>query len=123
MVRELEVPIVTAGGATLMAEDDFHQIPMHAAVVRAQPLHELGDVQDGRAPACEAIDGKARAGVQLLAKGSCADELSHRNLRDSIFDSRSDGRSGSDCSISGGTVAYGRVSFLRAVVPSVPEGA
>ncbi|MDX8492508.1 hypothetical protein RFN29_13055 [Mesorhizobium sp. VK22B] len=44
MVRELEITVVSAGGAALMTVDDFEKIPVQARLVRPEPLHQLAYV-------------------------------------------------------------------------------
>ena len=56
MVRELQIPIIAAGGAALVAIDDFQQIPMQAGLIRAESLHQIRDIEDGSTPACEAVN-------------------------------------------------------------------
>ncbi|RWD74710.1 hypothetical protein [Mesorhizobium sp.] len=58
MVRELQVPIVSAGGAALVAVDDFQQIPVQTGLVRAEPPGQRGDVKNRAALAAEAVDDK-----------------------------------------------------------------
>ena len=55
MIGKLQVPIVSAGGAALVAIDDL-QIPMQTALIRPEPLHKLSDIKDRLAPASEAVD-------------------------------------------------------------------
>jgi hypothetical protein len=56
MVCELQVPIVSAGAAALVAIDDFQQIPVQAGLIRAEPFDELGDVKNRAALAAQAVD-------------------------------------------------------------------
>jgi len=67
MVGELQVPIVTAGGAALAAIDDLQQIPMKAGLVRPEPLHQIRDIEDGSTLARETVNRKPRAGRKLAA--------------------------------------------------------
>ncbi|CDX30750.1 hypothetical protein MPLA_140309 [Mesorhizobium sp. ORS 3359] len=65
MVRELQVPIVSAGGAELVAVDDFQQIPVQTGLVRAEPPGQRGDVKNRAALAAEAVDRKAVQAASL----------------------------------------------------------
>ncbi|WP_189401960.1 MULTISPECIES: hypothetical protein [unclassified Mesorhizobium] len=56
MVGELEISIVTAGGAAFAAIDDLQQIPMKARLIPPEPLGQLGDIEDGATLAAEAVD-------------------------------------------------------------------
>lgn len=66
MVCKLEVPIVAAGGAAFLAEHDLDQTPVHARMIRPEPLHHLGDVEHGLAVA------KLRARPAVKAFGKCS---------------------------------------------------
>jgi hypothetical protein len=68
MVGELEVPIVAAGAAALMAIDDLEQIPVQAGLIRPEPLYQFGDIKNRPAPAAEAMDGQTRSGFKLSAE-------------------------------------------------------
>ena len=56
MVCELEVPIVSAGATAFTAEDDLQQIPVQAGLIRAEPFDKFGDIENGTALACHAVD-------------------------------------------------------------------
>ena len=56
MVGELEIPIVTAGATAFTAEDDLQQIPVQAGLIRAEPFDKFGDIENGTALACHAVD-------------------------------------------------------------------
>ncbi|WP_292568870.1 hypothetical protein [Mesorhizobium sp.] len=56
MVCELQVPIVAAGGAALVAVNDFQQIPVEAGLVRPEPADELGYVKNRTALTAETVD-------------------------------------------------------------------
>ncbi|TIV73133.1 MAG: hypothetical protein E5V89_01900 [Mesorhizobium sp.] len=45
VVGELEVPIIPAGGATLVTADHLDQIPVHGAMIRPKALDQLGNVE------------------------------------------------------------------------------
>ena len=51
-----------------MAIDDLEQIPMKAGLIRAEPLHQIRDIEDGATLACEVVNGQACAGRQFLAE-------------------------------------------------------
>lgn len=68
MVGELHVPVIAAGGAALMAIDDFQLIPMKAWLIRPEPFDELGDVKNCAALAAEAVDRQACACGQFAAE-------------------------------------------------------
>lgn len=58
VVRELQVPMVSAGGAALVAVDDFQQISVQTGLVRAEQPGQRGDVKNRAALAAEAVDDK-----------------------------------------------------------------
>lgn len=68
MVRELQVPIVAAGGAALVAIDDLQQIPVQTRLIRPEPFDQLGDIKDRTTLAAEAVDRQGRAGRKLVAE-------------------------------------------------------
>lgn len=68
MACELQIPVIAAGGAALVAEDHLDQIPVHRSMIRPDPPHQFGNIQGGLALAGEAINGKAGAGFELLAE-------------------------------------------------------
>ncbi|RVC81455.1 hypothetical protein EN745_09830 [Mesorhizobium sp. M4A.F.Ca.ET.022.05.2.1] len=67
MVGELQVLVISAGAAALVAKDHLCQIPMKARLVRAETLHKRGDIEHDMAPAGEEVDRHACPGLQLLA--------------------------------------------------------
>ncbi|TGP26312.1 MULTISPECIES: hypothetical protein [unclassified Mesorhizobium] len=59
MVRKLQVPVIAAGGAAIVAEDDLDQIAMQAGLIGAEPLNQFRNVKRCLLLACEAVDRQA----------------------------------------------------------------
>jgi hypothetical protein len=66
MVRELQIPIIAAGAAALVAIDDLQEIPMLAGLVGPKPSDEFIYVEERRPFADQATDRQARAGLQFF---------------------------------------------------------
>ncbi|WP_181174917.1 hypothetical protein [Mesorhizobium sp. B2-8-9] len=56
MIGALEVLIIAAGGSAFVAVDHLDEAAVHAGAIRAEPLHQLGNVQDRGSLAGEAVD-------------------------------------------------------------------
>ncbi|MDX8521296.1 hypothetical protein [Mesorhizobium dulcispinae] len=68
MISELQVSVVSAGGAALVAEDHLDQVVVQAPLVRPEPLHQFRHVEDSLAPASETIDRQTRAAFKFAAE-------------------------------------------------------
>jgi hypothetical protein len=68
MVRKLQVPIVSAGAAALVAIEDLQQVPMQAWLIRPESFDQFGDVQDSFPPTGEAVDRQSSTGLELLTE-------------------------------------------------------
>ncbi|RWH71080.1 hypothetical protein [Mesorhizobium sp.] len=64
----MEIPIVAAGAAALVALGDFQQIPTKAGLNRSEPPHQLSDVKGRIALSRQTTDRKACAGRKLAVE-------------------------------------------------------